>query len=400
MKSLSSNLLVVTLLFPLLIDAQGVWTQKADYLGAPRYYFIGYALYNKGYIGTGTYGGINSFLADWQEFDPVQNTWTQKAPLPMAFKGGLGFTAGNYGYATTGANDATFIFDTYEYNCVGDNWSTKATFDYTRLYATGIGSGTSGYIVGGYDMMALPMNDCWEYSQTANTWSQRANLPLSAARYYTTGFSVNGKVYVFGGTDGNNLLNDLWEFNPGSNTWSQKTSLPGEGRQEAMAFVINNIAYVVGGFPASAGTLKDFWKYDPAADLWTQLLDFPGTTGPAGGVGFTINDRGYVVCGNGTAGCWEYTPESTGMQDLVTSLAISVFPNPASGIIHVSMPTGVTGKSASIYGVTGEILIYNIPVSNSENDLDISNLLPGFYFIKVKTDSGILLNTSFIKTGD
>jgi N-acetylneuraminic acid mutarotase len=304
------RIIIFHLFLPVFVPAQGVWTQKANYLGAPRYYFIGYALSNKGYMGTGTYGGVYSYLADWQEFDPVQNTWTQKAPLPAPFRFGAGFTAGNFGYATGGVNEATYIYDTYEYNQAGNNWSSKATFVNTRIDATGIGSGDFGYIVGGYDVMAAPMNDCWEYNQPSNTWTQRADLPVSAARYYATGFAINGNIYIFGGTDGMNLLNDLWEFNPANNTWTQKTSLPAEGRQMAMAFVINNTAYLVGGFPSTTGTLKDFWKYDPVTNQWTQLPDFPGTTGPAGGVGFSINGSGYVVCGNGTSETWEYTPET------------------------------------------------------------------------------------------
>jgi N-acetylneuraminic acid mutarotase len=400
MKTITRIVMIINLFFPLLLLSQGVWIQKANYLGTSRYEFIGYSLGSKGYMGAGTYGGINSFLGDLQEFDPVSNTWTQKAPLPMPFKGGIGFAAGSYGYAATGANDAMFIADTYEYNPFGNNWSTKAPFVMVRLYSTGIGSGDFGYIIGGYDVTALPMNDCWEYNQQANTWTERASLPVSAARYYSTGFSVNGKIYVFGGTDGNTSLNDLWEFNPPANTWSQKASLPGVGRERANAFVINNEAYIVGGFPPSAGTLKECWRYNPASNQWTRLADFPGVTGPAGGLGFTINGSGYVVCGNGTAECWEFTPYVTGMSDPVAVTGVTVFPNPASTDIYLKMPAGVTCKSASVYSISGKVMQHDIPLGNSDGRIDISNLQSGFYLLRIKTESGTLLNESFIKSED
>ncbi|MEI6435457.1 MAG: hypothetical protein WCP32_11475 [Bacteroidota bacterium] len=149
MKTMIRYSILFVLFFPVGLSAQGVWVQKADYLGARRFDFIGFAINNKGYIGAGSFGGIYSFLGDWQEFDPVLNTWTQKALLPMPFTGGAGFAAGNYGYTFTGANDATFIFDTYEYNPLGNNWSTKAPFNMARLKATGIGSGNMGYVVDG-----------------------------------------------------------------------------------------------------------------------------------------------------------------------------------------------------------------------------------------------------------
>jgi N-acetylneuraminic acid mutarotase len=398
MKTIIRSSIILNLVFPVFLMAQGVWTQKASYQGAPRYYFIGYALNNKGYMGSGSYGGVYSYLSDYQEFDPVQNSWTQMAPFPMPFRFGAGFAAGNFGYATGGLNEATFIYDTYEYNQTGNNWSSKAPLITTRSYATGVGAGNFGYIIGGNDMMANPMNDCWEYNQPANTWSEKASLPPSAARSYATGFSANGKVYIFGGSDGQNVLNDLWEFNPLINTWSQKASLPGAGRQQAMAFVINNIAYLVGGFPATAGILKDFWKYDPLTDQWVQLADFSGTTGPAGGVGFTINGSGYVVCGNGTNECWEYMPQITGISGGAVNMQTSIFPNPSSNKIFVKTPAGLACMSASIYNVTGKLVLLDHPSGHSGDGIDISNLQPGFYLLKVKTDSGTTLNGTFIKS--
>jgi N-acetylneuraminic acid mutarotase len=400
MKTILFTFFITTLLFTDLIEAQGVWTRKADYLGARRYDFIGYALANKGYMGSGTYGGINSFLADWQEFDPVLNAWTQKEPLPMPFKGGTGFVAGSYGYACNGANDATYIFDTYEYNDIGNNWSAKAPFNSVRLYATSTGFGNFGYVIGGYDVMAAPMNDCWEYNQPANTWTQRANLPMSAARYYATSFSVNGKIYLFGGTDGSIMLNDLWQYDPVTDTWAQKASLPGSGRQQAIAFVIGSTAYVIGGFSPAGGSFKECWKYNPALDQWTALANFPGTTGPAGGVGFTISGQGYVVCGNGTAECWEYAPETTGLQEISASSAVRVFPNPAVDFIRISLPEGIFVTSASLISMSGDILQNYTAFRTPDPSIDVRNLKSGLYLITVIASSGAQLSCRFIKKGE
>jgi hypothetical protein len=211
---------------------------------------------------------------------------------------------------------------------------------------------------------------------------------------------VNGKVYIFGGTDGNTYLHDLWEFNPANNTWAQKASLPGVGRQQSQAFVLNSEVYVCGGTPMSGGALKEIWRYNPATNQWTRLPDFPGATGPAGGVGFAINGAGYVVCGNGTVECWEYTPYITGMQDLQPVRAITVFPNPSSKTIFVKMPAGVVCESVTIYNVSGIIMQNDMTVSNSDVSIDITKLASGFYILKVKTNSGTLLNGNFIKSGN
>ena len=314
----------------------------------------------------------------------------------MPFTGGCGFAAGNQGYAACGANDATFIFDTYEFNSLGNNWSVRAQFPNTRLKATAVGNGTKGYIIGGYDMMALPMNDCWEYDQPTNTWTQRADLPVAAARYYSTGFAVSGLIYIFGGYSNNGLLNDLWAFDPVAGTWSQKASLPGEPRQQASAFVIGNLAYVVGGSGSAGGSLKDVWQYDPAGNQWTRLADFPGANGPAGGVGFAIGNAGYLVCGNGTAECWEYAPVTTGMSNGAAAPAVTLFPNPASGSLNFRLQPGETWTSCQVTDASGTVVIRESNRGEGQGTVMLENLPAGLFFIRISTPSETLRAIPFM----
>lgn len=398
--------IIASLFLPLVNSAQGVWTQKADYPGGNLYDFVGYALNNNGYIGTGRHSWYNSYLSDWQEFNPVLNTWTQKSSLPVSISGGAAFTAGNKGYVASGANDRTYIYDTYEYDVLADSWAANASALMPRQRATGVGAGDFGYIVGGYNGRGDPMNDCWEYNQPLNTWSQRASLPQSAARYNASGFSVNGKVYIFGGTAGTTMLNDLWEFDALTDTWTQKNSLPGIGRTQSISFVINNEAYVIGGFNY-LGYLNECWKYNVASDQWIRLPDFPGTKSPAGGVGFTINGVGYIVCGNGTSECWEFTPDinilksgslltaNTALEGKTAS-SLNLFPNPAKDKVYIS--GGIISQSVTIYNVSGEVVQQNSTLGDTGNSIDISRFRPGVYFMTVKTGEGTLQKGKFIKT--
>lgn len=407
MKKIYLMSIIVCLLFPAAIFAQGVWTQKADYLNGTRFDFVGYASNNKGYIGAGRHSWYNSYLADWMEFDPVLNTWVQKAPLPMPTSGATAFNAANKGYVTTGANDRTYIYDIYESDSLANNWYSKAFAYIPRQRATGVGVGNMGYVIGGYNVMGGSMNDCWEYNQPLDTWTEKASLPLLASRYYATGFSLNGKVYVFGGTAGISILNDLWEFDPTNNIWTEKASLPGMGRRQAISFVINNEAYVIGGYNYF-GYLKECWKYNANSDQWTKLDDFPGLRGPAGGVGFTINGLGYIVCGNGTSECWEFDPQilksasllsSNGAAtDKMKSSVLNVFPNPATTKVYVNIPEGIVGKSVTIYTISGEIVQQDIQMLNPGDAIDISKFQPGVYFVTVQTSEGTKLNAKFVKT--
>jgi Secretion system C-terminal sorting domain len=72
-------------------------------------------------------------------------------------------------------------------------------------------------------------------------------------------------------------------------------------------------------------------------------------------------------------------------------LKISIFPNPANGILFIN---GLTTQSdVWIYDLTGKMIL-NPQVDS--NQIDISSLPTGFYSIKIKTPTGILTK-KFVK---
>lgn len=118
------------------------------------------------------------------------------------------------------------------------------------------------------------------------------------AREGAISFSIDGKGYITTGRycDGGTIYyNDLWEYDTSFNTWTQKTSLPGPGRGYAVGFSIDNKGYVVSG-QTSDGYLDDCWEYDPINDSWTQKANFPGNP-RSHATGFTINGKGYIGTG-------------------------------------------------------------------------------------------------------
>ena len=84
-----------------------------------------------------------------------------------------------------------------------------------------------GYIGTGYDGTAY-YNDFWEYDQSNNTWTAKANFP-GAARYYAVGLSIGTKGYIGTGIDaGGTKYNDFYEYDPTNNTWSSESKLLAE----------------------------------------------------------------------------------------------------------------------------------------------------------------------------
>ena len=139
--------------------------------------------------------------------------------------------------------------------------------------------------------------DFFAFDVSTETWSVIAIMPSGMERQYASGFSINGKGYIFGGINcGGVLFNDLWEYNLTSNTWTQKTGMPAVERYGCVSFVINNIAYIVGGKTTTSNGIPDVWAYNVTLNSWTQKTSMP-TNGMWRGVSYQYNGLGIVGLG-------------------------------------------------------------------------------------------------------
>jgi len=266
-----------------------VWSQKADLednsvspaVNKSRQGAVGFTISGKGYITTG-YDGTNH-LNDTYEYDPLANNWTKKANFAgIARAYAVGFTISTKGYVGTGGTgDLGGLSDFWEYDPLTDTWTQKAN-------------------------LAIP----------------DIIFPTPVPRQRAMGFSVSGKGYIGLGrvSDQGNCgsffpcshnithYQDLFEYDPTANTWTQKNNVPLAGRVMASAVTIGSKVYVgLGGFSrfnssqfppySTQFPRRDFWEYEPTADSWTQIQDISGN-GRFGSVALEANGRAYIVGGN------------------------------------------------------------------------------------------------------
>lgn len=297
--------------------ATDVWTQKADFGGGVRGYAVGFSIGGKGYSGTGyTYNfSVAKAYNDFWEYDPDQNTWTQKNNV-----GGTGrylaaaFTINGKGYIGTGHPVSGFsIKDFWEYDPATDVWTQKTDFGgEARNGAVGFCIDGKGYLGTGRAGV-LYTKDFWMYDPSNNSWQQKADLG-GGIRTQAVGFAIGNKGYIGAGR-GENFYKDFWQYDPTSNSWKKKTALPGEKRSGAVAFTIGNMAYVGTGelnYPPVNFT-NDLWMYDHVQNTWTQKRDF-GADSKYDAVSFSIVDKGYIATGYErtfpfyTKDLWEFDP--------------------------------------------------------------------------------------------
>ena len=288
--------------------SQGTWTQKAEYGGGIKYSSVSFSIGNKGYIGPGNKStGTTPFYykKDLWEYDPIADTWTQKANFPgPARYGAVGFSIGKKGYVGTGSDDyGNHMQDFWAWNQKSNIWKQIADAS-PRCYAVGFSIKNKGYIgtgIGGRGTgpLGVNLNDFWEYDTILNQWSPKADFP-GGVRYYATGFSIDTKGYIGTGSTGSIsglCYKDFWEYDPSMDKWTQKADFGGGPRVFAIGFSILNHGFMGTGYDEVDfySDLNDFWQYDPPLDKWTKKADLTGVRFAA--AGFAIGCKGYIGTG-------------------------------------------------------------------------------------------------------
>ena len=130
------------------------------------------------------------------------NTWAQMRNISIARSGNVGFSIGTKGYMGLGTTNSGVTNDFWEYNPIADTWTQKANFGGSaRELAVGFAIGSKGYVgTGGY-----ANNDFWEYNPSGNSWTQKANFSGSA-RNQAAGFAIGSKAPLQELSGGSSLI--------------------------------------------------------------------------------------------------------------------------------------------------------------------------------------------------
>jgi len=73
----------------------------------------------------------------------------------------------------------------------------------------------------------------------------------------------------------------------------------------------------------------------------------------------------------------------------LSSHSIAVYPNPAQKVLFIEIPNGQM-EAVTIHDASGK-LVLNFSENTSESVIDISNFLPGTYFIRVYFQDEVFL---------
>ena len=370
------------------INAQE-WSQIAD-MGDSRYRAVSFTLSGRGYVTVGQTSNTTK-RSTW-EYDPIIGMWSQKAD----FGGGnrrvaMGFAINDKGYVGTGRDDAgqngngELHNDFWEYDAVANIWTQKANFPGgNRETATAFNIGEFGYA--GLGLSGSRKYDFYKYDPTTNSWTVLQPLNPSYHLYDTTIFTLNGNGYYATGSGfssnpyGNYTSNEVIRYEPQTDTWTKLNNFAGGARQRATAFTVNGTAYLGLGW---TGVYKsDLWQYNEAADTWTQIADFP-SPGRAWVSKFVVGNNVFV--GNGVSlnnvrddfYIWE---PSLSNEDVVQKSTIVV--STTNQLISFQRDPSST-YDVTIFGLKGDVK-FSARLQTSESVSEVShNLSSGIYLITI-----------------
>jgi len=260
------------------------------------------------YVFGGEIGNQRVDMVD--EYDPSTNTWTVKLdmPFPLPARSLFAAAAGQNGkiYVFGGSTNSATLNRVDEYDPVNDSWTQKANMPTPRssLAAT---TGQDGliYVTGGNNFNVLEV-----YNPNTNTWTTKTPMPISNISGHGSATACNGKIYVMGTSSINGTPAHVLKYDINGDSWTSITpTMPSGGRTGLAVVSLNKYIYAIGGYrrfgnPPGTQTTND--AYGPLCSPLSVSLDTFTANAADGKI--TINWTTGTETNNAGFTLWRATP--------------------------------------------------------------------------------------------
>ena len=300
----------------------GKWVKKKNYPGNQNDYPIAFSINNKVYA-LSSY--TNHYL--W-EYDPTNNTWTEKKQFPGTTTPGTCFVIGNKAYIITAYSYYGADIQMWEYNSETDNWTQKTDCP-VKIHIASVSAKRVNFAfsINNKGYAGSQAYDFYEYNPETDSWKQCVNFPqvysndninrgaggIAHGSTGQNGFTVGGG---YGMNYSNGSLNN-WRYktfciyNPITNQWTVRADFP-IAIEEGISFCKNGVIYAGLGITGTNENdrvlpgidSKKIYKFDNDNNSWSFALEAPIEGG--GKIAVMCNGKLYIGLG-GTLELWEYT---------------------------------------------------------------------------------------------
>ncbi len=234
--------------------------------------------------------------------------WAEYPSLPtprgnlavVAYTTGISQTRGIYAIAGQDANGVTGVVE--RFNWLDHSWTKMASKPTPVRDVSAAVLGGRVYVPGGCDANGQALDIFEIYDPTldragSSPWTTGPRLPRPLCGYALA--AVEGKLYLFGGWDGQSYRAETLVYTPGSAAWQAATPMPSPRAYMGAALVDESVVIVGGsnGTPLTANDVYDASQDHAGGSPWRSMAPLPE---PRVGPGVaTVGQRVYVV-GGGT----------------------------------------------------------------------------------------------------
>jgi DNA-binding CsgD family transcriptional regulator/N-acetylneuraminic acid mutarotase len=148
-------------------------------------------------------------------------------------------------YAIAGESSAGIIGQVERYSFESDVWDRVSP---KKIPVTEVSAAVIGgliYVPGGRELSGNLSAALEVYDPRQDTWEERAALPLPLSGYALVAYE--GRLYLFGGWDGQKYLDTVFTYDPGQDRWEELTAMP-TARAFAGAVIASGKIHIIGGY--------------------------------------------------------------------------------------------------------------------------------------------------------
>lgn len=250
-------------------------------------------------IGGTTQPSENAFpvtLATTELYDPVANTWTEAAPMPVAHELHTATLLADGRVLVSGGTNGRVLADAEVYDPIANRWQLTEPMHAGRWHhtATLLASGqvlvTGGDTVRDYHAATAEL-----YDPGANRWRSVHDMTTGRTEHTATRLP-NGEVLIAGGTGQDGLLASTERYDPTADQWVTSESMSAVRFNHAATLLPNGQVLVTGGGNGGqVPALTTAELYDPSTNHWRLLGRIP--TARSGHIAVPVASGQVVLAG-------------------------------------------------------------------------------------------------------
>ncbi|MDY6868856.1 MAG: kelch repeat-containing protein, partial [Chloroflexota bacterium] len=202
--------------------------------------------------------------------------WQELAPLPEPRVGMAAVAYSGEIYVIGGEGPEGVSGKGFRYVPETDEWLPIAEKPTPVTDISAVVIGEKIYVPGGEGVNGQPIDTLEIYDPRQDSWEEGVPLPEALSAYALADFE--GKVYLFGGWDGEKARDSVWVYEPAEDGWRAGTQLA-QPLYDATAVALTDRIVVLGGREDNRSSSAT-WSYFPSRDVangspWERFVDLP-----------------------------------------------------------------------------------------------------------------------------